>query len=448
MSVINQMLRDLEDREPQPEPTRAELAAIKGIAAPQPDSPRRPRWLAPLSALIVLSVALGAGWIWLDLRIAPELAVVAELPIPPSAAVADAEQAPIPEPIAVSGPLEVQPEARPEPMRLTGFRHAGGVEESTVALHISGGSELAPVMEVGSEQGQILLPGVAINGIDVGSLQDPRIRRFALQEDGEALRVSYAAAPGIRVKVATDRSGDSGPAMTLAFAGMVHTPRAAVGKPSPVPEPVAVQPEQEPAVTRRAVPSTAAERADGLFRQAAVDLRSARPYSAEAKLRGALREQPGHAEAARVLGSLLMADGRTDEAGSLLGRALRLNPESGPLAQAYARLKLQIGAPEQAVAALESTFGQGQNDADYLALLAAAYQRTGRYDRSAAMFESALRLRPDTAKWWAGLGISLEAGSRGSEARTAFQRSVELGGLDAELGRYIQSRLDAFAAEG
>jgi MSHA biogenesis protein MshN len=314
-------------------------------------------------------------------------------------------------------------------------------------------------MEIGEGQGRIQLPGVAVDGVEVGDLDDPRIRRFVVDDDGEALQVSYATAPGIRVKVATERSADGEPIMTLAFAGVLRQapPAPAPSRPRPpasVPEqpqtaePAAASADPEPAMTKRAVPVSPEQRAESLFRQAAGDLRNGRRYSAEAKLRGALREQPGHVEAARVLGALLSADGRTDEAEAILARGLRLNPDSVALAQADARLKLRLGEPAEAARVLESVLPRAQADAEYLALLATAYQRAERYGRSAELFRSALRLRPDTAVWWAGLGIALEADQRSSEALAAYQRSAELGGLEDRLARYIQARLEALTPEG
>ncbi|MGD8644241.1 MAG: tetratricopeptide repeat protein [Chromatiales bacterium] len=456
MSVINQMLRDLEDRESQPRPERAELAAIEGIAAPDPgpSQPRRRIGIALGGLALVLVFASGASWYALDNERPAELgtAVPSAMPAP-----LPAEPATLPP----AAPTPAAAEAAPEPLRLVGLRHSNGGDESMVALRISGELDAAPVMEIGEGQGRIQLPGVAVDGVEVGDLDDPRIRRFVVDEDGETLQVSYATAPGIRVKVATERSADGEPIMTLAFAGVLRqappAPAPAPSRPRPaasVPEqpqtaePAAASEDSEPAMTKRVVPVSPKQRAESLFRQAAADLRDGRRYSAEAKLRGALREQPGHVEAARVLGALLSADGRTDEAEAILARGLRLNPDSVALAQADARLKLRLGEPAEAARVLESVLPRAQADAEYLALLATAYQRAERYGRSAELFRSALRLRPDTAVWWAGLGIALEADQRSSEALAAYQRSAELGGLEDRLARYIQARLEALTPEG
>jgi MSHA biogenesis protein MshN len=448
------MLRDLEDRDSQPRPERAELAAIEGIAAPDPGPSRPPRriGIAIGGLALVLVFASGATWYALDNERPAELGAAAPSAMP---APVPAEPAnPLP-----AAPMTAPAEASPEPLRLVGLRHSNGGDESMVALRISGELDAAPVMEIGEGQGRIQLPGVAVDGVEVGDLDDPRIRRFVVDEDGEALQVSYATAPGIRVKVATERSADGEPIMTLAFAGVLRQapPAPAPSRPRPpasVPEqpqtaePAAASADPEPAMTKRAVPVSPEQRAEALFRQAVADLRNGRRYSAEAKLRGALREQPGHVEAARVLGALLSADGRTDEAEAILARGLRLNPDSVALAQADARLKLRLGEPAEAARVLESVLPRAQADAEYLALLATAYQRAERYGRSAELFRSALRLRPDTAVWWAGLGIALEADQRSSEALAAYQRSAELGGLEDRLARYIQARLEALTPEG
>ena len=57
-----------------------------------------------------------------------------------------------------------------------------------------------------------------------------------------------------------------------------------------------------------------------------------------------------------------------------------------------------------------------------------------------AHYEAALRLRPE-ARWWAGLGLALEAAGHGDEALEAFRRAQATGGLTPEMAAVVERRL-------
>jgi MSHA biogenesis protein MshN len=85
--------------------------------------------------------------------------------------------------------------------------------------------------------------------------------------------------------------------------------------------------------------------------------------------------------------------------------------------------------------------GGAVNDADYHAFDAAVLQRLGRHREAVAAYQSALRLAPRAGLWWMGLGISLQADSRGADALDAFRRARSAGGLNSDLLAFVDQRM-------
>jgi MSHA biogenesis protein MshN len=80
-------------------------------------------------------------------------------------------------------------------------------------------------------------------------------------------------------------------------------------------------------------------------------------------------------------------------------------------------------------------------DTEYHELLASAYQQGGNHPQAVATYRDLLRVDRDQGRWWAGLGISLEAQSMLADALTSFQAALQTTNLDAGLRQYVQSRV-------
>jgi MSHA biogenesis protein MshN len=74
-------------------------------------------------------------------------------------------------------------------------------------------------------------------------------------------------------------------------------------------------------------------------------------------------------------------------------------------------------------------------------MLANALSRVARHKEAAERYDAAARIAPRNPLWQMGLGVELRADNRNAEARTAFQRARELGGLNAQLTSYLDQQL-------
>jgi MSHA biogenesis protein MshN len=186
---------------------------------------------------------------------------------------------------------------------------------------------------------------------------------------------------------------------------------------------------------------TERERAEAEFRGAMSDLGAGDGNRAEDKLRAALAIDPLLDKARQALLGLYIERGQREDAEQLLEERLRMDRRPAGFALALARLQLARGANSEALATLQQSLPNGEANADYQAMLANALGRLGQHKQAAERFEMAARLAPRNPVWLMGLGVELRADNRPSEARVAFRRARELGGLNPQLASFVDQQL-------
>ncbi len=202
----------------------------------------------------------------------------------------------------------------------------------------------------------------------------------------------------------------------------------------------------EPELRKQRRPFSPAQQAEQAYKEAYELLQQRRNGEAEERLLKALRLSPEHRAARETLAGLMIADGRRSDALNLLEAGLGERPGDPAFAELAARLRLEQGDQAGALALLEQGMAGGANDAEYLALAAAVYQREGRFGESVGAYQRALSLNASNPAWWLGMGISLEGAEQGEQAMEAYRRAAESRALDAKLRRYAQGRIEALRA--
>lgn len=197
-----------------------------------------------------------------------------------------------------------------------------------------------------------------------------------------------------------------------------------------------------PAATRieKQIHDDAHARADAAYRSAQAARQEGRAGEAVAGLRQALREEPGNANARQLLLSLLVDGRQWPEAEAALREGLDISPANAGWAMALARIQVESGQPDQAWATLQKYQAAGEGNADYQGFAGALLQRLQQPAEAIDHYQAALRLRPD-ARWWAGLGLTLDAAGRADEAREAFRQAQAMGGLAPEMAALVERRL-------
>ena len=67
--------------------------------------------------------------------------------------------------------------------------------------------------------------------------------------------------------------------------------------------------------------------------------------------------------------------------------------------------------------------------------------RAGRSHEAVERYQAATRLAPSEARWWAGLGIALEADGQSATAHDAYLKARSLPGLPPELAAHVEQKL-------
>jgi hypothetical protein len=129
------------------------------------------------------------------------------------------------------------------------------------------------------------------------------------------------------------------------------------------------------------------------------------------------------------LGGALILEGREEEAYPHFEMAARINPKDpmsrgnlGTYYQMHGRLREAV---EQYEAAVQLTSDPGLLAGAH-ANLGAAYFKLGEYGQARNNFEESLRLNPNQARAWLGLGRVLAQGGRPSEALDAYRNALKI----------------------
>lgn len=390
MSVINQVLNQLEQRGA---PTAPEQAMVRAV-------PRgKHNFALPLLA-VGLALAGGvAAWQWIQMRkpnavavgivqprapVAPVVAIPAAVPVVPASAVVAAS--------AVSAG-EVMPAEMPPPVSRLSF------ELSAIPLP-------SPLRPFDNAQGRPL--------------------RQAQDESRPVRGAKNGAAPD---------GGAKQPADTTPLVRPVRPQPALAALPNAR---AAVQPSGGVSPLKQVSP---AQYADAEFRKAVAAMQQGHVADAIAGYEAVLRLDAGHDAARQALVALLLEGKRSAEAGRVLQEGLKNKPEHTGFAMLLARLQVEHGAVDQAAATLEKSLPYADTQPDYQAFFAALRQRQNRHKEAITHYQIALQLVPDNGIWLMGYGISLQAVQRAGDARDAFRRALESRTLAPELQAFVQQKL-------
>lgn len=418
MSLINQMLRDLRQRQggqPEPPPARRprrprrrmSLARLFGSVPPL-------LWVSAGGLVGLALVWAGAGWLSTVLgpaaptpvpQLPSELVAVAEAPRTPPDVSPPSRRAP---PV----PLDVPPPPPP------------------VAYGAAAPAEVAPVELVWAPPPIVaappLLPTVTSVTTVATVTAGPNLPRPAVPPvvggQSEPFRPPATEIPGYAV----------------VGAGRVH--------PDLLPGAVNVT---NLALQRAVVEAAAAPPVITPYGQAEAAYLEGRQFYAQNRseesleaLRRSLRHYPGHLAARELLVDQLELAGRIEEAYDLLRQGVAIAPDYTAFRKRAARMLDDRGNLSGAVAAL---VGGGlprvEDDPELHRMLAQTYLRLGENFLAAQTYRNLLVYAPEDGGLWLGLGDALVADGQPGEARRAYRRALTAGGLPREEVARLQTIL-------
>lgn len=389
MSVINQMLQDLENRHSATGADASLSAQIKAV-------PKRRRIHPAWWAIAVLALVLLAGiFAWL-LRPVPKTADA-----PPQAGT----KAGAPLTQAKAGGETQHP---PAPVAVRTRLHPADAKQlapQTVA------TPQPPATQMPAMEQQAVLPPKAAVRLDSGKPEPVALNAATSRSSADSEKPALAARP----------QQDSLP-VSPAAPGRREMPGTT-------------------AVTKQIKEITPQQQAENEYGKAVTLLQQGRVSEASELLGNVLQLDPGNTAAQQVLVGLLVEGKRYGEAERRLKDGLTLNPGQTGLAMILARLQVEQGDIQSGLKTLQNSLPYAAESPEYQAFLAALLQREGRHKEAIEHYLQALRKAPGSGVWLMGLGISLQAENRQAEAQEAFVRAKASNTLSPDLQAFVEQRL-------
>lgn len=448
MSLVNDMLRDLEQRRVAPGewPLGDTLQAVDEAGAARRERIERLRrgsiWFAAV-ALISVMVGLMIG------------RVVNGDP-PPLFAAPPPASAPAVAATAVAQVLEVLPQNDGRRLILQvlldrSVTYQRNEESGAVSLFLP-----AVKMPAEAAQGRVQNAGRSLSWRVEGKGDGVQILLVGL---GEQLQVSDRLEPAgdrwlLWLEVALQAPGlEAAEAPEVTLEPAVEAPRELEGAlPDWASRPV---PSAEPARPAPAAPKAVAQAPSGPPQvRIASHQGNARSQARQALLEQdyprAIRQlealhgrQGDDLELLRWLAQAYQGAGQQAQLLDWLPGQLRRYPQDAELRMLLARAQLQAGAMAAAVATLSQHAPALSAEPGYHALLAASYQQTRQWAQSAAVYRQLVALRPAQGTWQLGLAIALEQLERPAEAAQHYRQALQGQGLDQASRRFASERADA-----
>lgn len=248
-----------------------------------------------------------------------------------------------------------------------------------------------------------------------------------------------ATSAGARVLPTASAPSAIGPLASIAPSSQAGTPRtpATATKDAPVagtPAPTSLQ------IERTSLAPLATGRPDVHFRNAMLRYHAGQLDESARLLQAALAEDPRHTASRQALAAMLIDRRDHAQAHAVLLEGLSLDPANSAFATMAARLYIRQGDLDGAARTLQAAAGERATP-ELQATLADVLSRLHRDGEALAHWNSALQRSPAHAGWWLGLAVSLEGAGRAQEARTAYERALNLPGLKADAADYARERL-------
>ena len=217
------------------------------------------------------------------------------------------------------------------------------------------------------------------------------------------------------------------------------------------PQAVSVAPTSPPVAKPSEGSSTGAMAAAGEWRKStntqpndATTVRNARRLLADSRTDEAIQLLQAFVESSKqtaqsryLLVQLFLATERYTQADRLLKTA----PDNLSWALLKARSLLQQSQGVEAIAVLKR-FSAGVTREDYLELLAGAYQQAGQHSEAVTQYLSLLALNPQNARWWVNMGVSLEYLGQQAKALDAYRSALKIPTIDTSLKQFAQRQAE------
>ena len=457
MSLINDMLRDLEQRRDK------EVKNPSTAAAVQVNWARTRSSYLVVAGLVLCGVLCGAVLYFLSTESTPlaalesggkENSVTSASASPPlnDSVITQVNTSEVPGPI-------VAPSDADDRVELSTLEFTSGKQTSVFTLSFSAHPEYRFGQErTGNKRLEIAFP----NGVVGRNLVIPDIpsagliKEFSLKPESSALLLrvdltddgfidsvqsNNSGTAGFLLKITIQRSIAQVTEKTdLPAAKSVALEGAKVAE-APVAKPVASVTEQKNSpVLQKVGTNSAGWRND--YQRGIQQLKQGQLKTAEQSFQRVLDDNPQMIDARLQLIALLQRQGLPSQAETVLVQGLDISPADVSLRKLRARQLLARKAYAEGIKLLNSKPVPVLNgDSEYFGLLAVLFHDAGDYPSALGIYQQLVNVQPNNSTWWFGLALCADQSSNLTVARQAYRKALALPTLRADLQAYAQQRL-------
>ena len=156
-----------------------------------------------------------------------------------------------------------------------------------------------------------------------------------------------------------------------------------------------------------------------------------------------LQLEPRNISARKRLASLSFAQNDATRATILLHQGIKLSPEDSSMRLMLARLLFRENQPEQAFVLLNEHPPTVLADNELLSFRAALAEKLGDYKRSYTDYRALLKRQPNNARWMLGLAISQDKQQLYTEAVATYKQVKSSNQLSTQVVSFVDGRLAA-----
>lgn len=154
-----------------------------------------------------------------------------------------------------------------------------------------------------------------------------------------------------------------------------------------------------------------------------------------------LAKDPSYSPARESLATLLIEQKNFDKALDIIQTGLQQRPFYPQYVQLKARILVDQKKIAQALNLLLIAPPSLKSYPDYHAFIAALYQQQGKSELARQIYEDLLELQPMNGIWLMGLGIAYEKLGNHNQAANAFLKAINSDNLDPESKAYVETRV-------
>lgn len=150
---------------------------------------------------------------------------------------------------------------------------------------------------------------------------------------------------------------------------------------------------------------------------------------------------PQHIKARLLLAHTLFNQGLTEQAEEFLNNCLTSFPQNLKFINLRSQLFLHKNQPQAALNILLKLDGENIQDENYLSFLAAAYQQNHDSSNAQLTYRRLVSINPEKAEYWLGFAIASEKQGDKKEALAAYQQALDKNPLKDVIVSYIKQRI-------